>query len=333
MASLLTRASDAFGRAYRNAQGIDAPGDAIKVSPFERGTVTPGAVALKSLAALIAGRRSAANTKLKMQQTASANAYRDLQMKNLESQIAERGKPKQPAPVQRMVPPPEDGFDVSTLPTYDANTGSVEAPTYLAHRLSRALDLRKREHADLQRQRGEVNQRLADRANATKHYTQAQSALRNLDAEAAAEGDRWATNIQAEGERLLGVLTSPTRTPAEKAEAARNLRIGPAVGPGGTPLIDPATKSPLYDPKEAADSIKRYVEMMRARGVARAKASQASRRAAFQRVTASEAGVIGQDAGTEGDPLDDVRALIELYGGAGPTSAAGDTSWYDLPAR
>lgn len=67
---------------------FDQPGDPVKVTPFTPGTVSGGAIAMKSLAALLAGHRAAANYEEKQRRDSINEQYKLAQIEQLKRKAA-----------------------------------------------------------------------------------------------------------------------------------------------------------------------------------------------------------------------------------------------------
>lgn len=322
------RLTSAFGRGLEAAtRGYDEPGPEIKVAPFERGTVTPSAVALKSIAALIAGRRGMANAREERLRKLDEGRYREAQIRNIESEIKAREVPK--VSPRAAVLGNEKAL-IPFLPGYEASTGTAPINELAPLRTQMAAQT---VAGRLERFHEDAKTRAANRVNAVKHYTQAQAALRNLDAEAVAEGERRAATIQQVADQHLAVLQDPKVSVAQRMASAKALGVPQARDPKtGQPIYDPRTKLPLYDSRDAADAVKNLISRARERGTVQMRAAQSARRLALQNVTSQEAGVVAQDA-AQTDPMEEVQNLIELYRQPQPQSAESDTSFYDLPAQ
>lgn len=74
---------------------LDQPGPEIGVSPFRAGEVSGGAIALKGLATLMAGRRAAANSRARQAKVDADARYRALLSQQLEQKVATPAEPTQ----------------------------------------------------------------------------------------------------------------------------------------------------------------------------------------------------------------------------------------------
>jgi hypothetical protein len=255
----------AFGRGFNAALGrYDEPGPAPKISPFEAGTVTPGAVALKSLAALISGRRGAANARADRETNAGNAAYRALQMKALDAKVnppvvptrrlAVPGTgqevdateadimnhpgafrtPASEAPNKRMSVPTSYDDLIPSLRSYDPETHTAESSEVSAAATRRAQREMGNRFDKTFGQRGDFHaDSEAHRTNAEERTTASDmfvrakdhiAALTKNEDEVAADAESRGLNTASEWARAL---QDPNAPPGNKAKAARYLGIRP----------------------------------------------------------------------------------------------------------
>ena len=320
MAGIVRRSALALAGAtragLRNFYG--RPGWAGQVSPFEYGTVTPGAVALKSLASFIYGRRAAENAREQSLNLATERRVREAQIAELEARAAAAGKAKVTRPYKvpgvgvlnltdeqaaahagQIAPKPEPRVHLTPehlkqLGLTADETGSVPQRDYSAAAakwLHDEVDKRVRDlHADVTT-RALNQQHAANAAKSLKELTDNEERL--ADEEAAS----WQMHHEAAGR----ILQNPDASVTLRRKAARMLMAAPATftttaEPGkAQPLMGPAGQQ-LYDTEKLPDLIKAATASRRADALARIRRQNAAKRAALESVSASMTGADTGDA-------------------------------------
>lgn len=335
MASPLLNAVSAIGRRIAESyRATDTPGPEIQVSPFRPGEVTGEGIALKSLTALVAGRRAAANFRLKREKQEADLAHREALTRQIEAKLA------QPTTTYH-----EIDVDGTPVRVSGAQLAAISARRATNKRLTDAhTDLqnrRKQQQDNFERQMEFRREQETRRQGATKRYAAAGASLKDLDAEAARYGDLQALAAERKRDFLLKIVAGEQYTPEQKKEAATALGLSPQML-NGKPVRGPRG-GPVYDLAANKGALEALVERARRRGIIFTRANQKDRRAALERVRETEAlnlrtpGVepldqpIDPDAPamedpslpsdaeldrmeeSEADPLDPLRQLFELY--------------------
>ena len=346
------RIGGAFAAGYRGATApFDEPGPAIRPSPFTAGTVTPGAVALKSIAALIYGHRAAANYKQAQTLAAAKAQLQGLQIEALKQKVnpptqtydvpGQPGKtmqlPDTPATFRAVKPAAAkaaarihtSASEAATLGVpFDATDSTVAQPD-AQFAATRAL------HKT-------VNDRLTNNESLTqsrlavaKHVFDAQTSIANLDKAEGQQADEAAAQAQAQHEAAARILQDPRQSITLREKAARLLGIGPKMyqpdvnKPEMAPMTGP-NGVPIYDTAAIPAAIKAATLSAREKALVKIRAGNAAHRAALAQVAAAGSGVAAPDQSAP-DPV--LEALMHLSSVYAPQSAGADTSFIDQPAQ
>jgi len=356
------RIGTAFNRgAEAVLEPYNRPGPEARVSPFEAGTVTPGAIGLKSLASLIYGVRSGANARATQQRLDSETQLRNLTMQHLAAETSAANALTQ----TRLNPKPKAAAAGSRLQMsqagaaklglqWDPDTGTVDAPSA---RFAAMQDWRGTTHHDLQQWRGDNatrmgrNQASLIASRNLTNLTKAEQTQANIDAQEALK------NIDAQ----VGVLSKPY----DATDATGRALVGPAAQMLRLPymfyqpdlskpkqIARDAAGNPLYDTSKLAQYATNAKKAAIAEALAKVQAKNAALRALWTQMQSAanselppgyggagpdDTGESGPDYAPidpeNGDPLfEGLKVLARRYGidlGASPA----DTSGQDIPAE
>lgn len=369
LAEIPVRLARAFRRAYDQAQGPDAVGPEIRVSPFRPGEVTGEAVALKSLASLLAGRRSAANAQEQRRRLGMSERYRQALTAQIEAKL---NPPVQPT--RDVTLPGVTGTVKATDKEILSHPGAFRPPTpekraHLSPQLAKELgvpydpatgtaavaDIGPAERATLRkmvenrfnRAQSATQSRFdesmglrtgaADRAAADRETKQWSQLMKGLDQneedivrDARARGLQYASDWQR---RLL----DPGTDAVTKAQAAKNLGVPFARDPNTKALMRDPTGRLMFDlsglPQRVKDYSAKFGETARQRAISLHAADRLYYMQRLHDATGRFTGQGSPNTPQAPDPMEDVKALLQLYGAAQPAPAEADTSFLDEPAR
>ena len=331
--SAANRISRAFGNSFATAQGMDVPGPPLHVSPFRPGEVSGEAVAVKTIAALMAGRRGAANQRA----INDARLLRQAHEQALTEQLQAKLNPPRtvhtlpsgeaiPVTDEQYLshysafhPRPAAGARVHMTADeakglnvpFDPETGTAAgADVGFRLREKTAGDVERRFQQSQKATQGRFDtsqQGIAGRAAAQREQTSWTKLIGDLDKnEQEVEQDALARHL-GYGAAMQRILQDPNQSITLRAKAARALGVGYARGADGNYLRDPNTQQPLYDLTGLEQRVKDYAQ----RNAQRARASVASLHAAdrlyySQRLHEATGRFTGQAAQEAAKPAPDI---------------------------
>jgi hypothetical protein len=312
MATIGRRAANTVAGAYARGRafvhGLDRPGYAGMVSPFEAGTVTPGAVALKSIASLIYGRRAYANEQAARTKAASDLAYRDMQMKYLQSRIDHpAGSGAAPHRTTLSAEAAKSLVSQGLMPqTWDPNTMSLPTADYSAASGLSGRAAAEKLHDQIELHRKALEGRLNKSALSVEARRKALTSLAgtakmlaSLNADEKAAGEEGGRSRQAQIDAAIAGIESPNTPEPQRLRYAQDLGLSPATTfakgkTKATPLQDQYGRT-LYDYSSpyAMEQFKRSVEDAKLNAAAMHRRSSMAKRAALESVYSQYAGHAG----------------------------------------
>lgn len=341
---------NAFGRGYNAVMApYDEPGPAQQVSPFAPGTVTPGAIAAKSLASLIYGHRAAANARLERDRVAKAGEHRDLQIQVLRAKLNPPVAPTRAIKVpgtdqtvnateQDIIKHPgafreprpsgsapkrlhmEQGEAQRLGIPWDAATGTVddgEARSSTVVRSAKTIE-------GLRSGNSRRAETRLDISTLTQQLSASDKTLADIKASEERYADAGATRTNQQLSAAGRILLDAAASPNLRAKAAKMLGVRPAMTTDQSGVkaqeIKDASGQPVYDVGEVKAAVEARTKAARGWHLSRIQKQNAAARAAHERLRRDAAGAIAEDgapaASASRDWLGNIQAALDSIGGA-----------------